>query len=135
MHILITHITFTYTYHFSYIYFFIASFISYHISYTFHVILYFTFCSCNYILSLHSSAMLLISCHIFNTLHLHILVIFFYVSCLHKPLKWIKETIRARRRCTHYAKQWSIRARRHCTHCAKQWSIRAQRRCYHYARQ
>ena len=42
-------------------------------SYT--VILYFT--SCNCILSSHSSAMLLISCHIFYTFHLHILVIFF----------------------------------------------------------
>ena len=54
-------------------------------SYTFRVLLYFTSCSCNCILSLHSSAMLLISCHIFSTFHLHIPVIFFYVSCLHKP--------------------------------------------------
>ena len=44
-------------------------------SYT--VILYFTSCSCNCLLSSHSSAMLLISCHIFYTFHLHILFIFF----------------------------------------------------------
>ena len=66
-------IIFTYTYHFSYIYFFIISFISYHNSYTFHVILYFTSCSCNCILSSHSSAMLLIPCHI--------LFSFIYCTC------------------------------------------------------
>ena len=64
---------------------FITSFIPYHLPYTFHFILYITSCSCNCILSSHSSAMLLISCHIFSTFHLHIPVIFFYVSCLHKP--------------------------------------------------
>ena len=31
--------------------------------------------------------MLLISCHIFSPFPLHILVILFYVSCLHKPLE------------------------------------------------
>ena len=74
-------------------------------------------------LSSHSNAMLLISCHIFSTFHL------FYVSCLHKPYKWIKETMRARRCCTHCMKQWSMRARRRYTHCMKQWSMRARRRC------
>ena len=69
----------------SHIYFFTTCFISYHISYTFHVILYFTYYSCNCILSSYSSVMLLISCHIFYSFHLHIVVIFFYVSCLHKP--------------------------------------------------
>ena len=43
--------------------------IIYHISYTIQVILYFTSCSCNCVLSLHSSAMLLISCHILYTFH------------------------------------------------------------------
>ena len=37
--------------------------------------------------------MLLISCHIFSTFPLHIPIILFYVSCLHKPWKWIQETI------------------------------------------
>ena len=69
----------------SHIYFFITCFISYHISYTFRVILHFISCSCNCILSSHSSAMLLISCHISYTSHLCILIICFYVSCLHKP--------------------------------------------------
>ena len=58
----------------------------------------FMYCNCSYTfrvidtlllvlvyLSSHSNTMLLILCHIFNTWHLHILVIFFYVSCLHKP--------------------------------------------------
>ena len=86
IHILITHIIFTYTYHFSYIYiyiyicFFIISFISYHISYTFHVILYCTSCSCNCILSSHSSAMLLISCHI--------LFSFIYCTCSYTILSY-----------------------------------------------
>ena len=91
IHILMTHITFTSTYHFSVIYFFTTFFISYLISYTFHVILYFTSCSCNCTLSSHNSAMFLISCHIFFTFHLHILVIFFYVSCLQIPWKRIRE--------------------------------------------
>ena len=56
-----------------YICFFIISLISYYISYTFHVILYCTYCSCNCILSSHSSAMLLISCHI--------LFSFIYCTC------------------------------------------------------
>ena len=47
-------------------------------SYT--VILYFTSCSCNCILSSHSSAMLLISCYILFAFHLHILVIYFSLS-------------------------------------------------------
>ena len=108
------------------------------ISYT--VFMYcFMYCTCSYTfrvidtlllvlvyLSLHRNVMLLILCHIFNLWHLHILVIFFYVSCLHKPYKWIQETIRARRYCTHCVKQWSIRARRRCTHCAKHWFIRAE---------
>ena len=48
-------------------------------SYTiiFHILSSCTSCSCNCLLSSHSSAMLLISCHIFYTFHLHILVIFF----------------------------------------------------------
>ena len=41
--------------------------------------------ACNHILSSHSSVMLLISCHISYTSHLRILVLCFYVSCLHKP--------------------------------------------------
>ena len=58
----------------------------------------FMYCTCSYTfrvidtlllvlvyLSSHSHAMLLISYHIFSTFHLHIPVIFFYVSCLHKP--------------------------------------------------
>ena len=66
--------------------------------YTFHITFSFMYCTCSYTfrvidtllfvlvyLSSHSSAMLLISCHIFSTFHLQILVIFFYVSCLHKP--------------------------------------------------
>ena len=44
------------------------------------VILYFTSCSCNCILSSHSSAMLLISCYILYAFHLHILVIYFSLS-------------------------------------------------------
>ena len=68
---------------FSYTFMYYVLFIYCHISYT--VILYFTSCSCNCILSSHSSAMLIISCHIFYTFHLHILVIFFYVSCLNIP--------------------------------------------------
>ena len=60
---------------FSYTFMYYVLFIYCHISYI--VILYFTSCSCNWILSSHSSAMLLISCHIFYTFHLHILVIFF----------------------------------------------------------
>ena len=99
---------------------FITSFISYHLPYTFHVILYFTSYSCNCILSSHSSVMFLISCYIFFPFYLHIPVIFFDVSCLHKPSKWIQETIRAQRHCTHYVKQWSIRARRRCYHCTRQ---------------
>ena len=87
MHILMKNITFTYTYQFLISTFFITCFISYHISYTFHVILHFTSCSCNCILSSHSSVMLLISCHILYTSHLRILVIFFYVSCLQIPLE------------------------------------------------
>ena len=51
--------------------------IIYHISSIIQVILYFTSCSCNYVLSSHSNVMLLISYHIFYTFHLHILVIFF----------------------------------------------------------
>ena len=99
MHILMTHIKFTYTYHFSVIYFFTICFISYHISYTFMSSC--TSCSCNCILSSHSSAMLLISCHIFFTFHLHILVIFFYVSCLQIPKKRIREiTVCTRRSIT-----------------------------------
>ena len=62
-----------------------SSFMPYHISYTFHIILYFTSYSCTYILSSHSSAMLLVLCHIFFTFYLHILVIFFCVSCLQIP--------------------------------------------------
>ena len=53
----------------------LSCFISYHISYTFHVSLHFTFCSCDRILSSHSSVMLLISCHISYTSHFCILVI------------------------------------------------------------
>ena len=37
--------------------------------------------------------MLLISCHILYTFHLHILVIFFYVSCLLILWKWIREEL------------------------------------------
>ena len=47
--------------------------------YTFHVLLYCISCSCNSILSSHSSVMLLISYHILYTFPLHILFIFFYV--------------------------------------------------------
>ena len=47
-------------------------------SYT--IILYFTSCSCNCILSSHSSVMLLISCYILYAFHLHILVIYFSLS-------------------------------------------------------
>ena len=50
---------------------------SYTMYFSYTVILYFTFYSCNCILLSHSSAMLLILCHIFYTFHLHILVIFF----------------------------------------------------------
>ena len=64
---------------------FVLCFMPYHILYTFHIILYFTSYSCTCILSSHSSAMLLILCHIFFTFHLHILVILFYVSCLQIP--------------------------------------------------
>ena len=62
--------------------------------YTFHITFSFMYCTCSYtfrvidtlilvlvysvILSSHSRAMLLISCHIFSTFYL------FYVSCLHK---------------------------------------------------
>ena len=60
---------------FSYTFMYYVLFMYCHISYT--VILYFTSCSCNCLLSLHSSTMLLISYHIFYTFHLHILVIFF----------------------------------------------------------
>ena len=49
-----------------------------HIIY-FHVLLYCISCSCNGILSSHSSAMLLISYHILYTFPLHILFIFFYI--------------------------------------------------------
>ena len=90
MHILMTHITFTYTYHFSVIYFFTTCFICYHISYTFHVILYFTSCSCNCILSSHSSAMFLISCHIFFTFHLlliYIILCFMFANILEADTK------------------------------------------------
>ena len=83
-------ITYSFIYFCTFIYFLYFSCV--HLScliishiYTFHIILYFTSCSCNCILSSHSSAMLLILCHIFFTFLLHILVIFFYVSCLHKP--------------------------------------------------
>ena len=54
--------------HISYL-FVLSYFIFYHISYTFHVILHFTSCSCNCILSSHSSDMLLISCHLTYTCH------------------------------------------------------------------
>ena len=62
MHILMTHITFTY------IYPFLISTVSLHVSFLlyfiyFHVIFHFTSYSCNCILSSHSSAMLLISYH------------------------------------------------------------------------
>ena len=59
--------------------FVLSYFISYHISYIFLIILHFTSCSCNCILSSHSRAMLLISYHILYTFPLHILLIFFYV--------------------------------------------------------
>ena len=56
-----------------------------YLSYTFHIIdtlflvlVYFTSCSCNCILSSHSSTMLLISCYILYAFHLHILVIYFH---------------------------------------------------------
>ena len=51
-----------------------------YIVFSYTVILYFTSCSCNYILSSHSSAMLLISCYILYAFHLHILVIYFSLS-------------------------------------------------------
>ena len=37
--------------------------------------------------------MFLISCHILYTFHLHILVIFFYISCLLIPYKRIREEL------------------------------------------
>ena len=70
MHVLMKNITITYTYPFLISNFFITCLISYHISYTFHVILHFTSCSCNRILSSYSSALLLISYHILYTSHL-----------------------------------------------------------------
>ena len=75
--------------HISYL-FVLSCFISFHISYTFRVILYFTSCSCNRILSSHSSAMLLISCHILCTPHLRVLVIFFYVSYMFHACKYLR---------------------------------------------
>ena len=82
-----------------------SSFMPYHISYTFHIILYFTSYSCTCILSLHSSAMLIILCHIFFTFHLHILVIFFYVSCMQIPYKQIREITVCTRRYYHCTRQ------------------------------
>ena len=67
----------------------------------------------------HHIAMLCFSYHIIS-FHMSYSDHLFYVSFLHKPYKWIKETIRARRRCTHCVKQWSIRARRRCYHCTRQ---------------
>ena len=54
--------------------------LSYTMYFSYTVILYFPIfssCTFNCILSSHTSVMLLISCHIFYTFHLHILVIFF----------------------------------------------------------
>ena len=51
--------------------------LSYTMYFSYTVILYFTSYSCNCLQLSHSSVMLLISCHIFYTFHLHILVIFF----------------------------------------------------------
>ena len=52
----------------------------------FHVLLYCISCSCNGILSLHSSAMLLISYHIISyTLHIHFLYIYFSFTFMFIP--------------------------------------------------
>ena len=79
-----THITCTYIFiHFSCLLsLLITCFFSYHISYTFHAILYYISCSCNCILSLHSSAMFLISYHILYTF----LYIYFSFSFMFMPV-------------------------------------------------
>ena len=64
-------------------YVFTYAFMYFHILYChiiyLHVLLYCISCSCNCILSSHSSAMFLISYHILFTFPVHILFIFFYV--------------------------------------------------------
>ena len=80
MHILMENITFTLFFHFSYLLFH-NMFHSYHISYTFYVIFHFTSCSCNCILSSHSSAMLLISFICFTYTY-HFLLCFMPVKTL-----------------------------------------------------
>ena len=67
----------------SYTFMLYVSYCTFHILYChiiyFHMLLYCISCSCNCILSSHSSAMLLISYHILFTFPVHILFIFFYV--------------------------------------------------------
>ena len=72
--------------------FLIKIFFSCHISYTFRVILYCIYCSCNCILSSHSSTILLLSYHILYTFPLHILFIFFYVhACEYHKSEYERE--------------------------------------------
>ena len=71
-------------------YVFTYAFMYFHILYChiiyFHVLLYCISCSCNGILSSHSSAMLLISYHIISyTLHIHFLYIYFSFSFMFMP--------------------------------------------------
>ena len=80
-------------------------------SYTFSYIMSDRIISCyrTYHRTYHHIVVLCFSYHIIS-FHMPYSKHLFYVSCLHKPYKWIKETIRARRRCTRCVKQWSIRA-------------------------
>ena len=76
-------------------------------------------CTCHHVAVLCFSYHF-ISCHLSYSNHLYILVICFYVSCLHIPQKLIRETIRTRRCCNQCTRQRTIRAWRRCYRCTRQ---------------
>ena len=94
------HIIYTclYIYH-TYLSYHVSFFIIVHIHFVSFYTLFFVLVTVY--LSSHNSGMLLISCHLSYSNHLHILVICYYVSCLHIPYKWIRKTLRTRRCCYH----------------------------------
>ena len=104
-HVFISYTVLCFTFHITFS-FILAFHIILH-SYTFSYIMSDRIISCYK--TCHHIAGLCFSYHIIS-FHMSYSNQLFYVLCLHKPYKWIKEIIRARKRCTHCVKQWSIRA-------------------------
>ena len=98
----LVHILFVYcTLYFPYTVFILNFHIILH-SYTFLYIMSDRIISCYR--TYHHIAVLCFSDHIIS-FHMSYANHLFYVSCLHKPSKWIKETIRARKLCYHCTRQ------------------------------